>query len=108
VTSEMAMQLASGPEEGYGSHGRGGGRSGGAGASRPMSYYGGQGGQQGFMGSRQRSKSVADVRQFTRDGRPILHFGKSSSKLQMHYVLTSFSPRTIHVSSCNSRGVEFC
>lgn len=108
VTSEMAMQLASGPEEGYGSHGRGGGRSGGAGASRPMSYYSGQGGQQGSMGSRQRSKSVADVRQFTRDGRPILHFGKSSSKLQMHYVLTRFSPRTIHVSSCNSRGVEFC
>lgn len=28
--------------------------------------------------SRQRSKSVADGRQFTNDGRPILHFGKSA------------------------------
>ena len=28
--------------------------------------------------SRQRSKSVADVRQFNREGRPILHFGKFS------------------------------
>lgn len=73
--NEMAMQLAPGPEDGYGSHGRASGRSSTGGASRPVSYYGGQGGQQGSLTARQRSKSVADVRQFTRDGRPILHFG---------------------------------
>jgi hypothetical protein len=84
VNSETAMQLAPGPEEGYGSQGRASGRSGGSGSSRPMSYYGGQSGQQGSTSSRQRSKSVADIRQFNRDGRPILHFGKSSLALRMH------------------------
>lgn len=79
ASNETAMQLAPGPEEGYGSQGRASGRSGGSGSSRPMSYYGGQSGQQGSTGSRQRSKSVADIRQFNRDGRPILHFGKSCS-----------------------------
>lgn len=50
-----------------------------------MSYYGGQSGQQqqqqqlAQVNPRQRSKSVADGRQFNRDGRPILHFGKISS-----------------------------
>jgi hypothetical protein len=78
ANNEMTMQLAPGSEDVYGSHGRAGGRSGAAGASRPMSYYGGQGGQQGPGASRQRSKSVADIRQFTRDGRPILHFGMFS------------------------------
>jgi hypothetical protein len=78
ANNEMTMQLAPGSEEIYGSHGRSSGRSGAAGASRPMSYYGGQGGQQGSGASRQRSKSVADIRQFTRDGRPILHFGRPS------------------------------
>jgi hypothetical protein len=74
MNNDMSMQLAPSPEDGYGSQkGRGGGRAGGN--ARPISYYGGQGGQQGGGASRQRSKSVADVRQFTRDGRPILHFG---------------------------------
>jgi hypothetical protein len=74
----MSVQLAPNPDIGYGSqNGRWAGRQG-TGNSRPISYYGGQGGQQGQGSSRQRSKSVADVRQFTRDGRPILHFGKSS------------------------------
>ena len=83
VSNDMSMQLqlAPSPDDGYGSQkGRGGGRQG-TGNSRPMSYYGGQGGQQGSGASRQRSKSVAEVRQFTRDGRPILHFGTSSSYL---------------------------
>ncbi|PBP25434.1 contractile ring protein Imp2 [Diplocarpon rosae] len=73
----MQMQLAPAPDDGYGSqHGsQRGSRSGGSANSRTMSYYGGsQGGQQ--LTSRQRSKSVADVRQFNREGRPILHFGK--------------------------------
>lgn len=48
------------------------------GNGRPMTYYNGaQGGQlQMAPSTRQRSKSVVDGRQFTREGRPILHFGK--------------------------------
>ena len=72
VNNDMSIQLAPGPDEGYGSKGRASSR---AGNARPMSYYGG--GQDGSIGSsRQRSKSVADVRQYNREGRPILHFGK--------------------------------
>jgi hypothetical protein len=72
INNDMSIQLAPGPDEGYGSKGRASSR---AGNARPMSYYGG--GQDGSVGaSRQRSKSVADARQFNREGRPILHFGK--------------------------------
>lgn len=51
------------------------------GNGRPASYYNGPGGGQLQMApsTRQRSKSVVDGRQFTREGRPILHFGKSMS-----------------------------
>ncbi|TVY33034.1 Septation protein [Lachnellula subtilissima] len=73
---EMSIQLAPGQIEGYGSQGRGSGRSGGSGSARPLSYYGGGGSQVGSA-SRQRSKSVADVRQFNREGRPILHFARA-------------------------------
>ena len=76
VNNDMMMQLSQGPQDGYGSqNSRSGGSRGGPGNSRAMGYYGGQGGQQAPGASRQRSKSVADVRQFNRDGRPILHFG---------------------------------
>jgi hypothetical protein len=88
----MELQLSNGPTDNYGGgyadsiyegsqRGRGGQRGGG----RPMSmYYGGSG--DGSMGpeSRVRSKSVviADTgRQFSRDGRPILHYGKSSTPM---------------------------
>lgn len=84
--SDMALQLATGPgsERGDGSvyggsqRGRGGG-----GSQRPQSsYYGGSGGSDmGFGGgggsqlsTRVRSKSVAEPRQYTRDGRMILHY----------------------------------
>ena len=82
----MALQLAPGQDDIYGGSQRGRGATGG---QRPTSYYGGAGagalaaGGGGAGGSqdvradaRVRSKSVADGRQFTRDGRPILHFGK--------------------------------
>ncbi|EPE28954.1 SH3-domain-containing protein [Glarea lozoyensis ATCC 20868] len=72
VASDMAVQLAPAPSDGYGSQGRGGSR---AGSSRTMSYYGGQGSNSQV--SRQRSKSVADVRQYNREGRPILHFARA-------------------------------
>ncbi|KAH8176856.1 adipose-regulatory protein [Sarocladium implicatum] len=59
---DMAVQLAPAGDDGYGSQrGRG---------SQAMGLYEG--------GSRQRSKSVADPsRQYTRDGRPILHFARA-------------------------------
>lgn len=77
----MQMQLAPAPDDGYGSQyggsQYGGSQRGGRGSanSRAMSQYGGS--QSNQQLSRQRSKSVADVRQFNREGRPILHFGKS-------------------------------
>ena len=70
-SGNMAMQLSEGP---------GGAQRGGRGANnggRPMSYYGGQPPQQSSdsNAARVRSKSVADGRKFTVDGRPILQFG---------------------------------
>ena len=71
-SGNMAMQLHDGSA--VAPHGRGGN------IGRPMSYYGGQPpAQQGTdsSGARMRSKSAADGRKFTADGRPILQFGKS-------------------------------
>ena len=51
-------------------------------AGRPVSQYGSGGGGRGQSpsadpnGGRVRSKSTANARQYTQDGRPILHFGK--------------------------------
>lgn len=71
--ADMAMQLAPGPEEYALQSGRDGSR---MSHNRAMSQYGGS--QSGQLAMRTRSKSVADVRQFNREGRPIIHFGKSS------------------------------
>jgi hypothetical protein len=80
---DMAMQLAPAADDSHGSQrgrGGGGGRPGTSSSNRAMGLYDGGGSIQG--GSRQRSKSVADPsRQYTSDGRPILHFGKHSSVL---------------------------
>jgi hypothetical protein len=94
----MSIQLAPGPDE-YGSQGRGSGRAGGSGSSRPMSYYGGSGGSQRGSTSRQRSKSVADVRQFNREGRPILHFGKFPSS----YHLQIANPSKLEQCTCTKQ-----
>ena len=83
VGGGMALQLAPNgapTDAGYGGSQRGG--NGGAPVARPMSYYGGaptvDTGRAGAdTGSRTRSKSVASGRQFTREGREILHFGKA-------------------------------
>lgn len=112
VGSDMSMQMQLAPaEDGYGS--QRGGRSGGSANSRTQSYYGGsqagsqvggQGNQQ--LASRQRSKSVADVRQFNREGRPILHFGKFS-QLQLFTVANVvFSSCYVRVPSSYSRRTE--
>ncbi|MCJ1291457.1 hypothetical protein MMC34_003000 [Xylographa carneopallida] len=82
--SGMAMQLSNGGP-GVGQRGRDGS------GSRPVSYYeggnggggrgalGGSGGMRGGPASaaRTRSKSVADGRQFTNEGRAILHFARA-------------------------------
>ncbi|KAK3682507.1 hypothetical protein B0T22DRAFT_286105 [Podospora appendiculata] len=83
---DMAVQIAPGPDDGSGGYGsqRGRGGSGSArpgtssGNSRAMSFYEGAGAVQPATASRQRSKSVAaEGRQFTRDGRPIMHFARA-------------------------------
>ncbi|KAI9738879.1 MAG: hypothetical protein M1818_005192 [Claussenomyces sp. TS43310] len=78
MNNDMSLQLAQ-PDDGYGSQRSRGGstRPGTSGASRPVSLYGGQVAQQVQAQPRQRSKSVADGRQFNRDGRPILHFARA-------------------------------
>lgn len=65
----MAIQLSNGDFSSGGQRGRGNG-------GRPMSYYGGQPQQPDHGASRVRSKSTADGRKYTQDGKPILHFGK--------------------------------
>lgn len=65
--SNMSVQLAPGPDSANSSmNGRSSGNN-----SGQMSFYEPPG------LTRQRSKSVAEIRQYTREGRPILHFGKS-------------------------------
>ena len=86
----MALQLGAMDgqrQEQYGGSQRGrGGNVGMNNSGRPVSYYGSGGGNPTSDrsvegGSRQRSKSVSDGRQFTRDGREILHFGMSHQAL---------------------------
>ena len=87
--SDMALQIAPGPgsERGdssvYGGSQRG--RGGASGGQRPQSaYYGGSGGSDmGYgngggsqLSTKVRSKSVAEPRQYTKDGRMVLHYGK--------------------------------
>jgi hypothetical protein len=82
---EMAIQLTPLGQDGSGSQrGRNSGRPGTSSSSRAVGLY--DGGSQGDNGSRQRSRSVADPsRQYTRDGRPILHFGENSSRNSIHH-----------------------
>jgi hypothetical protein len=90
----MSIQLAPVPDDGYGGsqRGRGGGRAGTVGNSRPVSVYGGYGDQQQSQAAlRQRSKSVSDGRQFNREGRPILHFGMSNKSLS-HVIRCLLTP----------------
>lgn len=70
----MALQLSDGGNP-VSQRGRGS-------TTRPMSYYGGpqshgnEVGRQVASSERTRSKSAADGRKYTQDGRPILHFGQ--------------------------------
>ena len=73
--------------------------------ARPMTYYGGQG-QRGSDGGmpepsmRDRSKSMSDGRQFSKDGRPILQFGKlctSISSLHRRPMLMNSPARALYL-----------
>jgi hypothetical protein len=76
VPNDMPAQLVQGGDDRFGSQrGRSAGRPGTSSGSRAMGLYEPGGPIQGP--SRQRSKSVADPsRQYTREGRPVLHYGK--------------------------------
>lgn len=81
--SDMALQLAPGPGSERGEGSVYGGSVRGGGSQRPQSsYYGGGGGASDLshspsqLSTRVRSKSVAEPRQYTRDGRMILHYCK--------------------------------
>lgn len=112
--NDMAVQLAPVNDDGYGSQrGRYGSRPGTSSSSRAVGLYEGPGAIQ--AGSRQRSKSVADPnRQYTRDGRPIMHFGKLSlsishsnpEKLANHQNSNSTGP--VYVPGRDSRRAWIC
>jgi hypothetical protein len=96
-SSDMAVQLAPVDNDQYGSQrGRGSGRP----ESRAMGLYNGD--------TRQRSKSVADPsRQYTRDGRPILHYGRSIVHWRTETLLTVHcSTGAVHVPGSYSRGTR--
>ena len=65
----MALQLSGGVQRPTGSTN-----------DRPATYYGQRGSDGGMqeMAPRDRSKSISEGRQYTKDGRPILQFGKRS------------------------------
>lgn len=82
VHNDMSRGMSPAPtDDGYGGSMRGrGGRPGTSQGNRGMSLYEPPGAV--APASRQRSKSVADTgRQYTKDGRPILHFGKPNPPL---------------------------
>jgi hypothetical protein len=104
----MALQLAPSPaQDPYGSQ-----RSG-----RPQSsYYGDAGGQpnQAVATTRNRSQSQGTQRQYTKEGRPILNYGKHnplihSSPLSTTKTLLTFhrSSRNVHVRRRHSRRIIF-
>jgi hypothetical protein len=81
---EMALQLSNGPPSGGGGYGSARGRNGAQG--RPVSgvfdgrgFGGGGGSGAGSADGRMRSRSVAEGRQYTKDGRAILHHGEFSN-----------------------------
>ncbi|CAD6506306.1 BgTH12-07232 [Blumeria graminis f. sp. triticale] len=74
--SSMQMQLAPTSERNIVSHPGRSHRANGSMSPRPTSQYGNRGNQQQLT-TRQRSKSVADIRQYNSQGRPILHFARA-------------------------------
>jgi len=108
----MAMQLSNGPGDDYGHPSRGSFNSN---TPRPRSQMYGDGPYAAASGppgggqmTRDRSQSNAGGRQFTKDGRPILHFGKLHHTCDVLRPLTCVrSSRTLPVPSRHPRGTVF-
>jgi hypothetical protein len=114
--SDMAIQLAPVPssERGEGSVYGGNDRGRGNNGQRPMSSYYGNSGNGGDMGyganpttsqysPRVRSKSLAEPRQYTQDGRMILHYCKFNAPQSHRTFANGFrSSSDVHVHSTNS------
>ena len=93
----MALQLSNG-DPGAMTYGGSQRRRDGSSVARPVTYYGGGGDDLGHGtgggGERSMSKAVVDGRQYTRDGRPILHFGESTFLTSL-VTSQSSTPRTV-------------
>jgi len=80
---------------------------------RPQSQYYAEssyGGSQQLTQSRNRSQSAGTQRQYTKDGRPILHYCKFLPSSTVHERSTTddcSSPCKLHVPSCHPRGTYF-
>lgn len=85
-------------------------RAGGQSNARPLTYYGGQQAHpSNDTGARNRSKSAANGRQYTKDGRPILEFGKEPlACFRTPTADVSHSTCIIPIQCCNPRRVELC
>lgn len=98
--NDMPRGMSPAPtDDGYGGSTRGrGGRPGTSQGNRGISLYEPPGAV--APASRQRSKSVADTgRQYTKDGRPILHFGKDKPSLlsaTRRHLLTKLLQQRVH------------
>lgn len=98
--SDMSRGMSPAPtDDGYGGSTRGRGRPGTSQGNRGISLYEPAGAV--APTARQRSKSVADGgKQYTKDGRPILHFGKHPydlSSCQSTELLTSITARACYM-----------
>ena len=104
----MELQLSSGQVEMYGGNGGSQGYSSRR-DGRPSSYYG-DGGGPPVGRSRSRTLAVAESgRKFSRDGRPVLHFGKHSCPrfFNSNHVLTlPRSSRNVRLHCCHPRGAR--
>lgn len=74
---------------------------------RPASAYYGSSGQENAVSKRTRSKSVAEPKNYTADGRPILHYGKLCLSLsaEKRLLTDGLSESDVHVPGADSRGI---
>lgn len=107
----MELQLSGNQVDMYGGGGRDGYGSAWRGDGRPVSYYGDGGPPVGR--SRSRTLAVAEPgRKFSRDGRPILHFGKRQSHAHVtfstvaHILTFSISSCPLQLHRSHSRGAR--
>jgi hypothetical protein len=109
----MALSIAAPSERGDGSVYGGSVRGRGNNARPQSSYYGGSGASEFGGGaasvraeSRARSKSLAEPKQYNRDGRIILNYCKSDAPLIREQKLMICSTRNVRIQRTNSRGAR--